>query len=470
MGADHYDAFGNILEGGDTVDNPYRYAGYRYDEETKLYYLTARFYNAKIARFMQEDSYLGDISDPLSLNLYTYCFNNPIIYYDPTGHVVTQADIDDAYNNNPPEVAEQIIAEIMAATDDYNNAKTDAERAAAHARAGAARGRTTNANGSSSRSGGNTYVYLANPNTAVANLIDKENSNVEFSGGGTGDSSIAYDSVFGGTVVLRENVDYYIIDGVAYLYNSVDTRMVVDMAAYRKGTGDIGARNDFINTLKASGIAQFLPNTINSQMVYSNSAVGAAYYVYLDRTTSFGDVYNGKDGRQHFTDFKKYGAPPPVQNNMSEFVRIALGQEDTKETGDNMTKYGEWYGYNGVAWCAIFVSWCANQAGISSYIFEPTASAEALRQQYVKNGTYYDSGIYTPKEGDIFFLDKEPNDVANHVAIVVAYDPSTGTVYTVGGNDGPNTDRVYIDHFNINDSKIQGYGSNGSQSFGNIPR
>jgi len=29
---------------------------------------------------------MGQINDPLSLNLYTYSHNNPISYYDPTGH------------------------------------------------------------------------------------------------------------------------------------------------------------------------------------------------------------------------------------------------------------------------------------------------------------------------------------------------------------------------------------------------
>ncbi len=42
-------------------------------------------YDPKIARFMQEDTYTGDPNDPLSLNLYTYCHNEPIRYTDPTG-------------------------------------------------------------------------------------------------------------------------------------------------------------------------------------------------------------------------------------------------------------------------------------------------------------------------------------------------------------------------------------------------
>ena len=66
--------------------NNIRYAGYFYDAETGLYYLNARFYDPETARFIQQDSYSGDIYDPLSLNLYTYSNNNPISYYDPTGH------------------------------------------------------------------------------------------------------------------------------------------------------------------------------------------------------------------------------------------------------------------------------------------------------------------------------------------------------------------------------------------------
>lgn len=43
-------------------------------------------YDPKIAKFLQEDTYRGDSKDPLSLNLYTYCHNEPLMYSDPTGH------------------------------------------------------------------------------------------------------------------------------------------------------------------------------------------------------------------------------------------------------------------------------------------------------------------------------------------------------------------------------------------------
>lgn len=82
----YYDAFGNVMEQTGTVNNNILYAGYQYDKETGLYYLNSRMYDPVTARFMQEDTYRGKANDPLSLNLYTYCHNEPLMYSDPTGH------------------------------------------------------------------------------------------------------------------------------------------------------------------------------------------------------------------------------------------------------------------------------------------------------------------------------------------------------------------------------------------------
>ncbi len=88
VGTYYYDVWGNILEKNESeqITNPYRYAGYQYDDDTGLYYLNARYYDAKIARFLTEDTVTGDRNDPLSLNRYAYCHNDPIRYTDPTGH------------------------------------------------------------------------------------------------------------------------------------------------------------------------------------------------------------------------------------------------------------------------------------------------------------------------------------------------------------------------------------------------
>ena len=80
-----YDAFGNEKDIDSADANPFRYCGEYYDLETKTYYLRARNYNPTPGRFLSEDTNRGKATDPLSLNLYTYCNNNPIFYRDSTG-------------------------------------------------------------------------------------------------------------------------------------------------------------------------------------------------------------------------------------------------------------------------------------------------------------------------------------------------------------------------------------------------
>ena len=90
-----YDAFGNEENPDPTDTNPFRYCGEYLDAETGSYYLRARYYDPTIGRFTQMDSVWSvtrempngqRITDPLSLNLYAYCANNPIAYCDPSGH------------------------------------------------------------------------------------------------------------------------------------------------------------------------------------------------------------------------------------------------------------------------------------------------------------------------------------------------------------------------------------------------
>ncbi len=76
-----YDAFGDILQETGDIPNHLTYTGQIYDGVAGQYYLRARFYNPVFGRFLQEDVYRGD-----GLNLYAYCANNPVMYYDPSGY------------------------------------------------------------------------------------------------------------------------------------------------------------------------------------------------------------------------------------------------------------------------------------------------------------------------------------------------------------------------------------------------
>ena len=77
----HYDAFGVVEERQQGIENRILYTGQQYDQMTGQYYLRVRYYNPVLGRFLQEDVYRGD-----GLNLYAYCKNNPVTYYDPSGH------------------------------------------------------------------------------------------------------------------------------------------------------------------------------------------------------------------------------------------------------------------------------------------------------------------------------------------------------------------------------------------------
>ena len=88
-----YDAWGNCetiyAEDPDLAyANPIRYRGYYYDTETKLYYLNARYYSPEWRRFISPDAaeYI-DPETPNGLNLYAYCYNDPVNYADPSGHL-----------------------------------------------------------------------------------------------------------------------------------------------------------------------------------------------------------------------------------------------------------------------------------------------------------------------------------------------------------------------------------------------
>ena len=72
--------------------NPFRYRGYYYDSETKLYYLQSRYYDPAVGRFINADNLcIWDIDkSSVSTNLYTYCQNNPINSTDYNGNSFAQ--------------------------------------------------------------------------------------------------------------------------------------------------------------------------------------------------------------------------------------------------------------------------------------------------------------------------------------------------------------------------------------------
>ena len=83
-----------------------KFTGHRFDQETDLSYMKARYYDGNVGRFYSQDPafiVVGNsqelknktgleleqyLSDPQQLNSYSYVKNNPLKYIDPTGEVI----------------------------------------------------------------------------------------------------------------------------------------------------------------------------------------------------------------------------------------------------------------------------------------------------------------------------------------------------------------------------------------------
>ena len=83
-----YGVTGELTYGSATYENEYTYNGESYNPNIQSQYLRARYYNVVTANFLTEDSYLGNINQPLTLNRYNYCTSNYLNYVDSSGHII----------------------------------------------------------------------------------------------------------------------------------------------------------------------------------------------------------------------------------------------------------------------------------------------------------------------------------------------------------------------------------------------
>lgn len=130
--------------------------------------------------------------------------------------------------------------------------------------------------------------------------------------------------------------------------------------------------------------------------------------------------------------------------------------------GNNITKYGLWYddgcfeddGIHGKgAWCAAFVSYCANEAGILNKIIPKFCSVPRGVNWYYNHGRLAFRQNYTPKPGDIFF--KFNGKRYSHTGIVV--ECSNGYVTTIEGNSG---DKIASNRIPLTSNDVAAFGIN----------
>lgn len=134
-----------------------------------------------------------------------------------------------------------------------------------------------------------------------------------------------------------------------------------------------------------------------------------------------------------------------------EIVEIALSQKGYHEGPNNDTKYGAWYGLNNEPWCAMFVSWCANQVGIPESVIPKFAGCTTGFRQMTKMGITTKEHI-KPQKGDLIFFDWDYTGDCDHVGIVT--DADENRVWTIEGNHDDDVD-TYV--YPLDASYIVGY-------------
>jgi len=133
-----------------------------------------------------------------------------------------------------------------------------------------------------------------------------------------------------------------------------------------------------------------------------------------------------------------------------QLVNIAKGQLGN-EGGE---KFWSWYGFTSrEEWCACFVSWCADQAGLIQSGAVPKFSLCTDGKNWFQNQGKWQGAGSMPSPGAIVFFDWEHDGTCDHVGIVERCDGTT--VYTIEGNSG---DAVKERSYAISSNSIMGYG------------
>jgi cell wall-associated NlpC family hydrolase len=120
---------------------------------------------------------------------------------------------------------------------------------------------------------------------------------------------------------------------------------------------------------------------------------------------------------------------------MSKIVEIAvkeIGQIESPKNS-NKSKYGKWFGLDGLAWCGMFVSWCYFQRGKplpNIGYSKGFAGCQTAVAYFKKNNRI----TKEPNPGDIVFFDWNGDGRYDHTGIFVMWLEKGKTFHSVEGN------------------------------------
>ena len=142
------------------------------------------------------------------------------------------------------------------------------------------------------------------------------------------------------------------------------------------------------------------------------------------------------------------------QIGYTESTRNYVVREDQSIAG--YTRYGDWYGSPYGDWCAMFVSFCLNYAGIDNMPLE--ASVPNWIQDLCEAELFHNAEETAPEAGHLVFFDWEGDGSADHIGIVAEVRDATehtgASIKTIEGNS---SNSVRYVSYAQNDPAICGY-------------
>lgn len=156
-----------------------------------------------------------------------------------------------------------------------------------------------------------------------------------------------------------------------------------------------------------------------------------------------------------------------------DVLAVAKSQLGYKESSKNYdvnaegrtlgyTRYGAWYGAPYGDWCAMFVSFCLDYAGVDTKKIPLNANCQNWIETLSKEeyALYHSAEEYDPKPGDLIFFDWNGDKKAEHIGLVVEPNLHTEnektTIQTIEGNA---SDMVRYVTYEAYDAEILGYAS-----------
>ncbi|MBR4308651.1 MAG: Cna B-type domain-containing protein [Oscillospiraceae bacterium] len=154
-----------------------------------------------------------------------------------------------------------------------------------------------------------------------------------------------------------------------------------------------------------------------------------------------------------------------------DVISVAVSQLGYTESSENYlvmddgttkgyTRYGQWYGDPYGDWCAMFVSFCMEYAGVQDVPTESSCTRwiELLSREDVN--LYREAAYHTPLPGDIVFFDYNGDKSSEHVGLVaeILYNEETEAPEQIKVVEGNSANRVQYVTYKLDDKVLFGYG------------